>query len=248
MKKYVFVFMLFVRSAFWKCMAAYALTAAAHTAFYFLDSGGWTQPWQFAQGSWDYVMAASLLLMTAALISGATGRKGKGKPIYTLARLEGGLPRAYLCQMAANVLYLLLFWCVNAVTLFVLLRLYLSSLSANSWDTQTLLLCFYDDPFLLSLIPMQDIALWLRNIVMILTLAAVMSGNSCRQRIGKSGAFGLGFTVALTVICFSTGGGEWQANAIIAGFFAFIFICSIGFNHSGKGVREDEFEETEPTP
>lgn len=214
MKKYTSVFALFVRSSIYKVVGVLLLMAAVEFGrFYwnlraavkhFETSGGTAFPnleqLLYSSGIF-WCFAAALVLISAALC--LPGCEFNGKTGYTLKRLSITDREVVLTQAVYNLgVYLLLFF-TQTVVCFGLCRLYTASAPTELISNQTVFLAFYRSPFLHSLLPMGEFALWVRNLFLVTALGWAAAVFHFIQR-KKKFPVGLVIQIVLTILFFSS--------------------------------------------
>lgn len=106
----------------------------------------------------------------------SVGYEGNEKPQYTMMRLSIAGKEVYYWHAASNVLYYLLFFAVEILTIVMLGFLYLKMAPAEYVTGQTLFLACYRSDLLHSLLPLGDFPYLIRNI---LGLAAASLYSAC---------------------------------------------------------------------
>ena len=181
-------------------------------------------------------MALSFVLITAALsLTGCQFRTATGS---TLRRLSVSENAVLLWQFVYNTLIYLLLAAAQTVICYGLCRYYLAAAPAEAISNQTLFLSFYRSELLHSLLPLSDLALWIRNLLLAPALGLAAAIFPYKQRNGfYSGS--VIFLTAFAVITFERGIGEFSHIAITA-CVGMIVVCEL----AGFLLTRDREEET----
>ncbi|MGI6345476.1 MAG: hypothetical protein ACOX18_10690 [Bacillota bacterium] len=132
------------------------------------------------------VCGAGFLLL--CLLLSLTGYEiGGSKLRYTLQRLSIEEKTTVFWWAGYNAVCFFLFWAAQLVIALLLCRLYLTKVDAAYTSGQTILLAFYRNSWLHSLLPLADVSRYLRNAVFALCLGLSAACFSFRQRHDKIG-------------------------------------------------------------
>ncbi|MBQ9748358.1 MAG: hypothetical protein IJV98_06200 [Clostridia bacterium] len=189
MKKYTSVFGLIARGSFYKILVILCATCIAQLAVYgvslmmALDAfqenslAGYTVlPPQMEDGTlllpWIFGLGLVLTALTLMRFDAENG----SKPSYTLMRLQVTARTVLVTRVIYQISVFFLFWMAEIVTLFLAGMIYLHVMPPVYIGDQLLLLTFYTDPFMHGTLPLGDTLLWLRNLILILSL------GSCAMR------------------------------------------------------------------
>ena len=186
MKRYLSIFMLLSRSVLYKLLAVFFGTAALHTAVYFLLRGQRNIEAIYNHWGMKTVFGVGLFLTTALLVRTLT--QAGSKLDYTIRRLRIGKRSLCLCQSVFNVACLLMFWAVEILVALLLCRMWVSTMGVESH--QTVYLAFYRSELLHSLLPLDDVSRWVRNLVVFICLGICSACGPVLQRRG-SGYWGI---------------------------------------------------------
>ena len=180
MKRYLSIFMLLSRSVLYKLLAVFFGTAALHTAVYFLLRGQRNIEAIYNHWGMKTVFGVGLFLTTALLVRTLT--QAGSKLDYTIRRLRIGKRSLCLCQSVFNVACLLMFWAVEILVALLLCRMWVSTMGVESH--QTVYLAFYRSELLHSLLPLDDVSRWVRNLVVFICLGICSACGPVLQRRG----------------------------------------------------------------
>lgn len=137
--------------------------------------------WERSGAAW--LLGVTLILMTTVLCAhGSNSKTG-----YTLKRLSISERTVFLWQALYNGICYLMLLVVQLILAVILSAWYVRSVGAEMTSPQTIFLAFYRSDFLHSILPMEELSRWLRNVVMLFGLAITSAGFSFRHRKGKMG-------------------------------------------------------------
>ena len=217
MKRYTSVFMLLARSTVYKLLAILLGTAAAHTAAFYLLKPGRTLEGTFDHIVMQVIFGAGLVLLTLLLVS--TLSESGGKLDYTLRRLRVGHRTLFVSQCVYNVACCLIFWAAEVLTIFALCRVW--EAGQEEISHQLVYLAFYRSEFLHSLLPLDDVTRYVRNLLLFGGLGVAGACAPVIQRRGKSNLAFL--VIALTIgVLFPGGIAEGHRDALL-GFGGILF-------------------------
>lgn len=202
MKRVTSVLLLLARSSIYKILAVLAVMAAAQTGLFVramrtaaAAQDGFLLETAFARGGALYLFGAAALLIT--LLLAATGCEGSSRCGYTLRRLQVGEKTVLLLQWGYNCLCYLILWGVQLAVALGLCMLWTARLPDYA-TSQTVFLAFWRSEFLHPLLPLQDGAIWARNLLVLVTLAAAAAAYPYRQRRGKKTPTALVIALGMT--------------------------------------------------
>lgn len=182
MKQHLSVFMLMVRSSFYKILGLLALMAVAEaTLFHFALDGGANLEHVVKYSRITYPFYIVFVLLTLLLCS--AGCEFGSKTGYTLRRLSISEKRVFFWQCVYNTAAYLLFWAVQVLVAVALCTAYVTVFADSPYIThQTLFLAFYRSDFLHSLLPMENILFWVRNLLFFVSLGVTTAHFPYSQR------------------------------------------------------------------
>jgi len=196
MKRYRSIFMLLSRSVLYKLLAVFLETAALHTAVYFLLSNQRNIEAIYNHWGMKVIFGIGLVTTTAMLMD--TLSQSSSKLDYTVRRLRIENWRLCLCQSVFNTACFLMFWAVEILVALLLCRLWVSSREVASH--QTVYLAFYRSELLHSLLPLDDVSRWVRNIVVFVSLGIC---SACAPVIQSRGEQHWGILALPVVLAFT---------------------------------------------
>lgn len=219
MKKHTSVFFLAARRALPGFGLLLALMAAAETLLFYLVLGRGSELYPealFDKAGLGLVCGVGFVALCALLV--LPRLEMGGKQGYALRRFS--LPRweVWLWESASNALCFLIFWGVQLGIVLALFAVYESRTEALS--PQSLLLTFYRNEFLHSLLPLREGSRWVRNIFFVLSLGAMTAAAPLRMYVGKKGSLvWLVFWMAMIFGFFGRGIGSFSGD---------LFFCALG--------------------
>ena len=195
MKKYLSVFMIYVRSSIYKASALFAAMAAVQLVLYevyatkrFENLKKFAGVEELLQQSGLFVVfGVAFVLLT--LILCYNGSEFSGKQGYTLRRLRISERSVFLLQSSANALFYTLFWLCEIVIIRALMAIYLKSVPEEIYTDQMLMLSFYRNDYIGQIMPLSNLTILVRNIIWVLAMAvtsAFFPYMQRRRRIGFS--------------------------------------------------------------
>lgn len=246
MRGHLSVFMLFVRSSLYKTLALCLLMAAAQLGVYFFAAdieATWLEN-LVDEGAYRYIFAVFTALMMLMLVQNCTGRGAK--PIYTLARLSVSRRCVFVWQSVSNALLWLIFLSTEIFVMLGISAHFAANAPEDAVTSQTLFLAFYRSEFLHSLLPMEYIGRWIRNVIYVIGLGVVCANASAKIRRGRLGYFLPGVMLAFAVFTFVSPMGEMTLDGMGIGIF--VLVCAGCVLMQFTGGEEIEDEEAEETP
>lgn len=157
----------------------------------------------------DRIFFLTLWAMIIILVWADSERNGS-KPDYLTGRLSNGMGKNYALRFGYHVACLVLLIAVQVGLAFCMYGIYLKMQNPEYISSQALFLTFYRSEFLHSIFPMEEIGLWVRNLLLLLVTAletASMSGLKAGFLVRTGVLF-----AAWSIVCFSTGIGSYMAT------------------------------------
>ncbi len=182
MKKYSSVWMLYARSTIYPLMALLGIMAAADVLLFGLAAGPSMSLTMIFRDS--HIPQAALvvyLLWSAVLLVPSSAKAG-----CTLNRLRIGPRAVFACHAGYNTLCYVILWGFQAMILLAVFGWHGTQADPNVYGPQSILLAFYGEQFLHSLLPMRDWTGILRMLVLSGGLGVISASVPVRLRRGKS--------------------------------------------------------------
>lgn len=220
MKKHLSVFGLFARSSIFKVLLILlSMSIIEIAAFYFelqdaiesylsLGSNGLQMVSLekiIDRSAINVYFRIALTLTTVVLC--LPGCSFKSNTSYTLRRLSVSERATFASQASYNIFAYTILFAVQISVAFALSRYYVISAPAECVSVQTITLAFFRNEFLHSLLPLDEIGLWIRNILFIITLGLTAAEFSYKQRRKKFSATAIAIVMYI-VVFFDRGIGD----------------------------------------
>lgn len=250
MKKHLSVFGLFAKSSFYKVLLILLAMCAVEVAFFHFElqdslkayevvgSGMASLERTFAMAATNAYFRVALVLTSIVLC--LPGCEFKSNTSYTLRRLSISERATFFHQAAYNALVYLILVAVQLVICFGLAQYYIAVAPAEHISNQTVTLAFYRNDFLHSLLPFEDIGLWIRNGLLIISFGLAAAEYPFMQRRHKFSATAMALGV-YTIVYFDQGIGQ-LAHVIITSIITLMIIGEVIYNltREDKEVVKDE--------
>lgn len=221
MKKYLSVFEMITRSTLYKVLITLVLMVVAQ---FFLFGAELKET--FSSGNDEIIigmenivdesylvvpLAIGFVLMTIILCwCGCNIGSNQG---YTLRRLQIGERAVFCLQILYNCLCYVLLWASQVAVTVGISHLYVQH--AAELTNQTVVLAYYKNSYMHSVLPMEDGRGWALLIFLIIGCGVAAAAFPVQQRRGKIG-FSMIVAVALALVCFPNG---------IDADYRFVFVC-----------------------
>ena len=233
MKTVLAVWMAAARQLVWKVLAIAAAMAALELGFFARLMGKLVQGTVVYAGFGNWLDAAACFYLFAAAFAVLTvflllqGSDRQGKLGYTLRRLPISESAITLLWAVLHIACYVILWAVQLAVVQVCWRMYTSSIPAKE-QLLELFVEFYLDGFLHGLLPMEHVAVWLRQIFWILCMGTGTAWHGMQQRAGKM-AIGPVVAEVVGLVTFRgslRSGAEMAAVTAVA--FGIMFIYNVG--------------------
>ena len=190
MKKQLSVFNLMATSSIYKITGLFALMGIIEFFLFRMimlagpaETGTFHIEYVFQNSRIPWVFAAAFVLLTILLC--LTGYETSSKQGYTLMRLSVSEKQVFGIQALYNTLCYILFCSIQLLIVFLLGFYFTKNAPAEYVTNQTMFLAFYRSDFLHALLPYEDIIIWVKNILLVLSLGICTAGFTMAQRKGK---------------------------------------------------------------
>ena len=217
MKKHLSVFGLYARSSIFKVIGILLLMCAVEIAFFHIELQDTLKAYEiagsdiatleriFMRAATNVYFRVALVLITVVIC--LPGCKFKTNTSYTLRRLSISERATFFNQAAYNALVYMMLFAVQLLVAFGLSQYYLSVVPEECISNQTIFLAFYRNTFLHSLLPLEDIGLWIRNGLLVITFGLATAEFPYRQRRHKFSLTALALVI-YTICWFDQGIGQ----------------------------------------
>lgn len=250
MKKHLSVFGFFARSSFFKVLLILlAMCAVEITFFHFelqdaleayevVGSGMPSLERMFMRAATNVYFRVALVLISVVVC--LPGCEFKSNTSYTLRRLSISERATFFHQAAYNALVYMMLIAIQLVTVFGLSQYYLSVAPVECISNQTILLAFYRNDFLHSLLPLEDVGLWIRNGLLVLSLGLCTAEYPYKQRRHKFSSTAIAL-IAYTIVWFDQSIGQ-LGHVIITALIALMLVGTTIYTLTRKDeeVVQDE--------
>ena len=200
MRRYCSVLGLAARCTFWKVLAATLVSCGAEAALFLITLHGWPfvvygpdQAWRAdnpmgLEGLIAHSRIALCFGLGLAAVCGALallGWEGSGcRTGYTLRRLRVGEKPLTLLWGGYGTLCLLFYWAAHLGTVLALGAAAMPHLSERAASPLALFLACWRSPYLHALLPLEDVWLWGRNLLLCAALGLGTAAFSRQRRHG----------------------------------------------------------------
>ena len=191
MKRIASLLMLAARSTLWKAAGITLASCLTEAGLFLAALSGWQDTVRTAYYEYSNPMGLEGLLMQYPLswcfriglvlvcaVLAFLGWEGSSRVSYTLRRLSVGHRALTLLWAGYGFFCLLFFWAAHLGTLLALCAAALPRLAPEFSGPQALFLACYRDPYLHSLLPLDDWPLWARNLSMCAALGTAAASFS----------------------------------------------------------------------
>ena len=226
MKKYLSVFGLFAQSSIYKTLGIILLMILAETglfAYAFVPDLSSESVSRFEHyiglSRIDLCLAAAFILITVVLC--LPGTEFGSKVGYTLRRLSVSEKAVFFCQVIFNTISYLILWAVQVGILFAFSLWYTMKTPIEFVNNQSIFLAFYRSEFLHTILPLSEVMLWIRNILLVISLGFASAEFPYIQRRRKHSPFIVPLSIFM-LLFFITGIGV--VENIVASIFLFVIV------------------------
>ncbi len=113
------------------------------------------------------------------------GCEFKSKTTYTLSRLQVSERECFFWQVLCSAMTYILVYTAQLAVIIGLSQYYVNHVPAELVGNQSIFLMFYRSELLHSLLPLSDIQIWIRNILLLFGFSFAVAGYSYQQRRKK---------------------------------------------------------------
>ena len=205
MQKHISVFGFYIRSSIYRVLLILLLMVLAVTGVFLFEFQGEMARYyelleQVALGNAEAAYLARpeklfdnrLILVLFELANIAVtimlvlpGCEFKSKTTYTIKRLQVGERAWFFWQVLCSVMTYLLVYAAQLAVIIGLSQYYVNHVPAELVGNQSIFLMFYRSELLHSLLPLSDIQIWIRDILLLLGFSFAVAGYSYQQRRKK---------------------------------------------------------------
>ncbi|MBF4695756.1 hypothetical protein [Fusibacter ferrireducens] len=187
MKKYLSVWMIASRSTLYKIVGLLFLMAGAEIALFYLTLQTdelYTLDTLITKSHIPIISGVAFLML--CYILSIVGYETSGSKIrYSIKRLTVREETITTLWSIYNMGCFIIFLAMQLLVVLFLCHQYTVIMDPMYWHNQTVFLAFYHNPFLHSLLPLEESSRWIRNGAFILALGTTSAFFSLSQRRGK---------------------------------------------------------------
>lgn len=190
MRRYCSVLGLAARCTFWKVLAATLVSCGAEAALFLTTLARWgpeRNPLSL-EGllfhSRAFLCFGPGLVLVCALLALWEGTGSGSQTGYTVRRLRVGESRLTLLWGGYGVLCLVLYWAAHLATVLALCTAAMPRLAPEAASPLALFLACWRSPYLHALLPLDDVWLWGRNLLLCAALGLGTAAFSHERRHG----------------------------------------------------------------
>lgn len=232
MRKNLSVFMLAARSSIYRITAIlFIMTAAESVLLYYGlktirdQQVSYTISEVVSHGKIPLIFGVTFLVICLCLA--LTGCEFSGSKLrYTVQRLSVREEVTVHWWTLYNAAVLFIFWTLQAAIVFGFSKIYMQYINPEYTSNMSIFIAFCDNEFLHSLLPVVETSRYIRNIVLVLTLAETIAVFSYRMRHDKKD-LNMIVLIMLTFTGFKGAMGRFSADVciiivalVLAGFSA----------------------------
>lgn len=226
MKKYLSVFGLFAQSSIYKILGIISLMVLAETglfAYAFVPELSSESVSRFEHyigiSHIDLCLAVAFILITVVIC--LPGTEFGSKVGYTLRRLSVSEKAVFFCQAIFNTISYLILWAVQVGILYAFSLWYTMKTPIEFVNNQSIFLAFYRSEFLHTILPLSEVMLWIRNILLFISLGFASAEFPYIQRRRKHSPFIVPLSIFM-LLFFVTGIGG--VENIVSSIFLFVIV------------------------
>lgn len=189
MKRYLSVFEMIIRSSIYRVLVIFLVMIAAESLMLVY---AWNQSLAVLQPNLEEWIGQSYIVFAFGIayalltrVLSVSGTNTGSMLSYTLQRLRIPERKVYLLQWIYNSFCYLLLWGIQAILLFGISAVYVKCKQGVVMSNQTIVLAFYRNEFMHSILPMEDILGWCALVFFIILMGGFAADFSQKQRNGK---------------------------------------------------------------
>jgi len=191
--------------------------------------------WNNSRASAAFGVAA---VLTAAVLV-AFGSERNVKVSYTFRRLSVSEKSVFVWQAIYNTLCFLLLWALEVFIALALCKWYVVQVGAEAVSHQATFLAFHRNQFLHNLMPLEDVACWVRNGLLCLSLGVIAAWDTWSQR--RSGKVHAAIVCALGLAAWAFLNDESGFGPNVISMAASVFVTLVACY--GVFLKGEEYDE-----
>lgn len=194
MKKHLSLFGLFARSSIYKVLSILGLMCVAEIVLFASKFAGEASAEYVGRfehyvgvSRLEIIFGLTFVLITVILC--LPGTEFGSKVGYTIRRLQINERAIFFHQAIFNSVVYILLWSVQIVLLYGFSIWYSSTVPPQFANNQSIFLAFYRDSFLHTVLPLSEVMLWIRNLLLVIALGFASAEFPFIQRRKKYSTF-----------------------------------------------------------
>lgn len=241
MRKHLSVIMLILRCFVYKLLLIMLCMAAAEAAIiFFMPEAKMQLLFDLIDSSRvNFVYTAAAALLMISLIGVCSF--GNSHPRYTLARLSVSERTVMFWHWLCGALSFLILWLWQIVLLYAIAIWHIGAAEPGYVSHQSIYLATFRSTFIHSILPLDDVSRFLRNIVIALCMGGSCATGAYKLRRDKKGVFAPTFLIALFAGTYSAEHFEVSYDGFL--MFAFALVLVISLVGVFTGDAEVDYEE-----
>lgn len=247
MKQYMSVFKMLVRSSFYKICGLLGIMIVVESMLFNRRLGMAAMDVSYGgmigygletliERSWlSWIFGATFILISVVLCY--AGCEYGSRQGYTLRRLLITEKTIFWIQALYNCCCYVILWAIQIIVLGVFCLLYMKKIDAALLSNQTIFLAFYRSEFLHSLMPLEEVNVWISNMILVMGLGISAAGFPYKQRRKKFSAEIVAL-VGLALVYFVQPIGVVAADVVLIGLSVTIVIELLIYVYSKGDLDE----------
>lgn len=225
MKKYISVFSLIAKNSIYRIAGLVLLLMAADCAlaWYLISARGYDLINLF-NGNGGFGIPLAVIFAAIAVVQARRGDIYNGPQGYTVQRLAVSGKAVAALQILYHVLCWLILWGIQVLTFFLICSAYYRFGLGNPLTRQHIFHLFYITPLLHSLLPMEEILVWLANAAMVVGISVATTYGMLQRREKKTASGEAVLEIFLVILLFRREMGSFFLNLMIIGGFLILAI------------------------
>lgn len=230
MKKYLSVFGLFATMNFYKILSVLGLICAAEFGLLFYKFSNFKDTVSgcdlnliIDSAYINICFLIAVLLITVFLC--LSGTEYSSKVGYTLKRLSVSEKNIFLINAVYNSFAYMIIWVAQLLVIYIFCIFFMQNISGETISNQTVFLSSYRSIFFHSILPLSDVLLLIRNIILAVAFGFCTSHFSFKQR-RKQFSYSLPALVIYSILFFVTNIGEIGNRIVTIIMSIFVILIS----------------------
>ena len=188
------------------------------------------------QSKIPFICAIAFLAICAILSLWGVNRSGS-KITYTINRLSINEKTTATLWAIYNIFCFFIFWAIQLIIILFLCKMYLRSIDSLNYSTHTVFISFYQNKFMHSLLPLDEISRYIRNIILIFGLGFSCSYFSLKHRRNEK-SFSFIVLAIISTLFFAQEVGSFSSDLFIIIISLIYIASSIYYIWWGEQIEE----------